>query len=429
MKKLFLIIFSILPFCVLSQEAVSSNWLKKIEKYKIQPVAAIQIWSTYTIGGKIFNQNTNKYEAVDNRFNTQIRRSRIGIKGQPYEQLKFNITAALDLVGRDVLAGTVGGANNGNAPIFRAWNAYLHYRGSQDESFNIVAGYFTPQIGRESITSAFRVSSMEKSWSQNYLRRHLVGKGSGRAAGLNLGGLLSRKSNQICYRYDFGIFTPTEGAYDGDSSGKKSAPLFVGRLVANFGQSESKNYSISHKENFFGNRKGFSIAASGSYRGATDLLDKSYTIGSDLLFNYKHLNISGEWIYLWKTGRFPDEDFQLATDRSNTGFVRLSYNFDFKNQYVLTPYFMVMHFTGATTATEQSKALAFDGFSGAEQNFNLGAGLYFNPNFKMTINYTLRNGEYGDIEPGQKVNNLFWQTGVGAIHRGDWLGIGLTSTF
>ena len=39
------------------------------------------------------------------------------------------------------------------------------------------------------MTSAFRLGSMEKSWDQNYQRRHMVGVGTGRAVGINIGGL------------------------------------------------------------------------------------------------------------------------------------------------------------------------------------------------------------------------------------------------
>ena len=147
------------------------------------------------------------FEAADDRLNVQLRRLRLGVKGQPYENLKFNITTSLDFVGKDILDGTEAVQNNGASPRFRIWNAFLQWRlKSGSESFNIVAGYLPAQIGRENITAALRVPSMEKSWSQNYMRRHIVGVGPGRVTGFNLGGLLGNLESNLSFKYDIGLY-------------------------------------------------------------------------------------------------------------------------------------------------------------------------------------------------------------------------------
>ena len=192
------------------------DWWKQI---KVKPTAVLQVWSTYTMGQQVYNETTGTYEQVGNRFNTQLRRSRFGMKGNAGQDLKFNLTLAVDLVGRDLLSGTEGGANNGGSPGPRLWNAYVLWRlVPKQEWLHLGIGYQVPQIGRESTTSAFRIPSMEKSWSQNYLRRHLVGTGPGRAMGVQLGGLLLPESGSPWSgRYDIGIYNPPNTALGGNS--------------------------------------------------------------------------------------------------------------------------------------------------------------------------------------------------------------------
>jgi hypothetical protein len=48
-----------------------------------------------------------------------------------------------------------------------------------------------------------------------------------------------------------------------------------------------------------------------------------------------------------------------------------------------------------------------------------------NPDFKLSLSYTLRNADAGTEREGTTINNYYYQPGVGAIKRGDWLGVGL----
>ncbi|MEZ5058927.1 MAG: porin [Saprospiraceae bacterium] len=268
-----------------AQESEPSGWLKKLEKYKIQPSLGLQLWSSYTLGQKVYNTDSRAYEAVDDRINFQLRRTRIGLKGQPYEDLSFNFTVAIDLVGRDLLSGTEAGVNNGASPIFRLWNATVQWRMiPKSEKLNLVFGYMPPQIGRESITSAMRSNSMEKSWSQNYLRRHLTGIGPGRAMGANFGGLFYKEGNQLSMGYDLGFFTPQFESYGGNSVGNHFSVLSVGRLEFYLGDPESKKYTLGHKINYFGKRDGLTLALVGAHQGETDLF-KNEAVGFDFLWN------------------------------------------------------------------------------------------------------------------------------------------------
>lgn len=420
-----------LPYLAIGQQS-GTKPLKKLEGFEIKPTVGLQLWSSYTFGQEVYNEAADKYEPVDDRVNFQLRRTRIGFKGQAYENIKFNLTASIDLVGRDILAGTEAGANNGSSPLFRLWNAYVQWRAVPgSEKLNVVVGYIPPQIGRESITSALRSTSMEKSWSQNYLRRHVVGIGPGRAMGVNVGGLFLHEGGPVNWGYDLGVFTPDFTALGGNSVGRSFSPLVAGRLAAYIGDPESKSYTIGHKVNYFGKRKGLTLALAGTKQGTTDLFSANSAIGGDFLLNWGNLNFDGEWTFLQREGSRLTEDNaeRQFTVNSNTGYLRLGYNVELNNGYVLEPLAMLVQFNGETGAVEQADAAAVKSLSGTEQKIDLGLNLYFNPNLKLSLHYTLRDADAGAAGNGATVNNYYSQSGVGAIHRGDWLGLGLVAIF
>ncbi len=427
MRRLLYIFLSLIPLFAYTQNGTKES-IASLKNLSIQPIIGLQLWSSYSFGTKIYQKENGRYEAVDNRLNVMLRRGRLGVKGQIDKNISFNVTAALDLVGRDVLAATEGGSNNGASPKFRLWNAYIQWKvKSGSEVLHIVAGYFPPQIGRESISSALRSTSLEKSWSQNYLRRHLTGIGPGRAVGLNLGGLLLNKAGQSGLGYNFGIFNPVFESYGGNSIGNKYAPLLVGRIVAYIGEPESKHYSIGHKTNYLGKRKGLSIGIAGARQGETALFLKNYALGGDFLFNWNKWNFDGEWTYLIRRGErlFDDDLLRQFSASTNTGYLRLSYNISLKNQLILEPMMMWMQFNGGMTANEQQNAEAVGSSAGKDQSIDIGLNLYVNPHTKLSLHYTLRQGQAGASGAGASINNYFFQSGVGAIQKGDWLGLGL----
>ena len=413
---------------VYSQE-VKQDWTKKIKQFQLEPVIGIQLWSTYTVNTEVYDETTQVYNKVDNRINTQLRRSRLGIKGEPYPNFKFNFTASLDLVGKDDLAGTYGKGNNGSSPKFRIWNAYVQWKiQPNSDALHLTAGYFIPQIGRESITAALRSTSMEKSWSQNYLRRHLTGIGPGRSMGMNLGGKASLAINNLEIGYDLGVFNPLFQVQNVNTTGARFAPLLVGRMALYFGDPEQKGYSISHKVNYFSKRNGISIAIAGAHQGITDLFEKNQAIGGDWLLNWKHLNLDGEWTFLKRTGISNFVDNSSTTSVTlNTGYIRMSYNIHLQNHWILEPVFMIMQFNGPLDNLGQSTAALLASNSGKDHSLNIGGNLYFTPELKLSIHYTFRNGHVGEMGYGATVNNYFFQSGVGAIRRGEWFGLGLVA--
>ncbi len=391
----------------------------------------VQLWSTYSLDQQVYNEEAGSYELIDNRFNTQLRRARLGFKAQPYENLKFTIVAAYDLLGRDVLAATRGGSNNG-APQFSVWDVFFQWRLKKgSEAFNLVGGYFRPQMSRESITSGWSVNSMEKSMSQNYIRRHLVGRGPGRALGLNFGGLVLTEDENLGLQYHFGVFNPVYLTNNGNSVGKRFSPLVTARTVFYIGDPEQKKFKIGYDINYYGQRNGLSIGLAGAWQGETELFSESKAANVDILFNWGPLNIDADWNLMWREGELeiPDEHSIPIDYFSQTGHLRIGYNLIFKKIF-LEPTAMIMHFDGGTSEAHQRNATALGSFSGKDYTLDVGINWYLNKkHLKLLLHYTRQFGELGEAPKGATPNQFFSQGGVGAIKRGDWIGIGVHAIF
>ncbi|MCB0534290.1 MAG: hypothetical protein H6574_20680 [Lewinellaceae bacterium] len=408
------------------------EWRQRLKNYNIQPVLAVQAWSSYTIDEQVYNAEAEAYEPVDNRFNAQIRRTRIGFKAQPGENFSFQVIAALDLVGRDALTAHHGGTNNGSLPQFGLWNAWFQWRVLKgSEALYLTGGYMPPQFGRESITAALRVTSMEKAWSQRYVRGQLTGTNPGRATGVNLGGFFRKEQQPLAISYDLGLFNPVFESYSGNSSGARYAPLATGRVSLHLGDPEFKRYTMSRKINYMSERRGLTLSVQGATQGETDLFKANYAVGTDLLFNWGPVNLDAEWSWLRRDGEtlpngVPERPF---TATGQTGHVRLSYNINVANHYIVEPVVMLMQYRGATDAQGQKDAQLVRMAAGREQAIDAGLNWYFDPNFVLMLHYTHHSGEPGAAGDGATVNDFFYQKETGPIQRGDWLGLGLTIFF
>ncbi|MEO1261628.1 MAG: hypothetical protein AAFZ15_22680 [Bacteroidota bacterium] len=407
-----------------AQESKNPDWLAKLIDIKFKPFAQIQMWAVYTDGMELFDADNSVYETVDNRLNFTLHRARYGFNAQPYPNLKFNFAFASDFVGRDALSALDPGQNNGANPFFRLWQTFLQLRlKSGKETAFLTTGYLAPRIGRESNTNPLRSTSMEKAWSQNYLRRHLVGTGPGRALGINLGGLFYKRGRALSLKYDAGIFSPVTRSFGGNSTGKEAAVLVTGRTVISFGDPESEKYTLGHLPNYFGNRTGISIGLAVAAQGRTDLFKNSYTYGADFLVNFGQLNFDGDWHFLTR-----ETTDGSQTAEANTGYIRVSYNYHLKNGYVFEPTATLVQYNGHMD--EQGQAAATDAGmpAGEDQHIDLGFNFYFNPDLKIALHYTLRDGDAGFVGDGSTINNFF-VTGAGPVRYGDWFGLGLNVIF
>ena len=413
-----LFLLSIAISGLLPAQGAFDHWLQKKDDYHIEPFLALQLWSAYSFNQQEFDQEEKRYAPVDDRFSVLLRRARFGFRANPYPNWKFYLAMAYDQLGKDDRSALVGGGNNGSSPVITIWDAFLQWRlATGSEALHLTAGYFRPQLGRESITAAWASTSMEKSMSQYYQRQHLVGISNGRSVGVNLGGLLWKEGDPVGLNYNLGVFAPQA------FSGVKFSPLFVGRAVLHLGDPEQTAYKIGYDVNYFNQRKGLSLALGGSWQGETDLFQAGYQASADWLFNWGPVNFDGEWSLLWREG--PSD----LTYRSETGYARLGYNLVVAEKYFLEPVFMWMAFRGATDAAGQADAAALKMYSGSEDTFNAGLNWYLHKkNLKLSLHYTWHAADPGAAGDGAKVNQYFSQSGM-AVRRGNWVGLGVNAMF
>lgn len=427
---LFILTLGITGGLAQENKAPFSHWLKTKEGFRIEPFLMLQMWALHSQGQELYDPVSKSYVPVDDRLNFQLRRARFGFRAQPFEDIRFTFMGSYDLVGRDALTGTQGGTNNGSLPEFGLWDAFLEWRLiPKSEKLFLVAGYFRPQFSRESITGAWAVPSIEKSMSQNYLRKQLTGNGPGRTIGVNLGGMWWDEDARIGLNYNIGVFTPQYLSFGTLSSGKQSAPLLAGRAVLELGDAESKNYKINYDLNFYDRRKGISFAVAAAYQGETDIFSSNYGLQGDVLWNAGPLNFDAEYNRLWREGmqNGPGSKFKAAY---STGHIRGSYNLKLRNKYFLEPAAMVMFFDGAMDEQGQKDAAALKLSSGKERAYDLGLNWHLQERkLKLLLHYTWRTGDAGAAGDGAQVNAFFSEPGIGAIRRGNWLGLGVHAIF
>lgn len=408
-----LITFLALSFVSLSAQEADQP------KLVIKPTLVLQLWGTYTDGQAIYNQDNQQFESVDNRLNSTLHRTRAGIKGSYGDRWVYDFTASLDFVGQDVLSGNVGAFNNTASPRFRIWNALVQNKISEkSEALYWTIGYFTPLMSRESITSPFKVGAFEKAWSQNYIRRHVTGTGPGRILGNNFGGFFKGDNNKLAFDYNLGLWNPRLIGFSGNSAGRKFSPLLTYRLAVHIGDAESKKYSRGLSFNHKGQRTGATLAVSGSRQGESDLWDNNTAFGVDLLANFGPLNLSGEWMQLKR-------ELGNLESTSTTGFIKAGFYLPLDNGKELEPVLAYVFFNGPLDERGQEDAASLGAFAGTDNYFEITLNYYVSSKVRLSLAYTLRNGDEGAISPTNVNNNYFQQGAVGTIQRGNYLGFGL----
>jgi hypothetical protein len=239
--------------------------------------------------------------------------------------------------------------------------------------------------------------------------------------GLNLGGQILPKSS-FGLSYDVGIFNPINNGFTSNTQGLNASPLFVGRLVFHLGDPEFKQYSINHKINYFGERNGLSFALAASHRGNSDLFKTSQTIGLDWLWNIGKFNFDGEWNYLSRTSLPASSTY---TSTANLGYFRMSYTIPLRGTTYLEPLVMYVRFNGPLDQAAQAEATTMGAFAGQDEIMEWTLNYYLNPNFKFSLNYTHNRGDSGEAIAGAGFNNHYFQNGIGAIDRGDLIGLAM----
>lgn len=397
---------------VLAQSSPSETTKKfalKNPNLKIEPFIQLQAWGVRSLERQAeLDGDTAKLDSADQRTNFYLRRGRFGFRGKPYENLNFTLSLYYDNTGHDSLGATRGGTNPGaSGPVtVGVWDSYLTWKISDSDLFHVSAGYFTPQISRDSITSPFRISSFEQGPSQSYVRRSVIGRSYGRSTGLNVGGL--KHQDDFGFNYNIGVFNKnTTGGNKTETQGDENSLVYVGRVAATFGDAEMKKYGFGYQTNYFGRRNGLTLALNGSTQERTQVYKANRVIGADMLFNYKNLNIDSEFFYIFKKGLGED-----SYARARTGHFRMGYNFFLDNGTVLEPAFMISSYFGEKGSD----------FTGRDTVYDVGLNWYLDENnYKLYVHYVNQDGEGS--------NNVHKDGTTSGYHYGDYVGVGLTLQF
>ncbi len=322
----------------------------------------VQVWNVYTITNDSFDVD------MDARSDVYIRRGRIGFKGKIRKDMKFKVWFAYDNLGKNEATAGTGGPNTTGGTVegagtenreFYIWDAIWTWT-LDPEWANISVGYFRPQVGKESITTAFKVISFQKALTNFTPRKHIVGRGPGRETGINIGGLaLNKKLN-----FNIGIFDtnhkkiignkkqgthfdPGDGNGDGAEvvggkgksgvgDGKKWSPLIAVRVAWSFGDPEHKKYKMGYTQTYYGKRKGLTIGLNYTYQGETDVFKQNNLYSIDILANYGPFDFNAEYDWLYR-----DVGGTVGSGTDKVWSVKAGYNFFLKDKQILRPAVMV----------------------------------------------------------------------------------------
>ncbi|MFH1729957.1 MAG: porin [Pseudomonadota bacterium] len=313
-----------------------------------------------------------------------IRRGRIGTKGKIFDDIFYLVSFAYDNLGKNSNTATSGTAQADNR-LFYIWDALFTWKVNPSYA-NISIGYFRPQVGKESINSAFNVNSMVKALTNYYVRSHIVGRSVGRETGANIGGL--HLGDAWSLDYNLGVFTSNQESITGED-GYSAYPLIASRVAFTIGDPEMEKYTMSYKSNYFGKRKGLTLGLNGSYQGPTDESyddDSEYIggfshnemAGADFLFNWGNLNLNGEFDLLFRT-------LNTSSYMDMVWVGRIGYNFMLPKNFILEPVVMYSQFIGDTNS------VVYDGDHGVIDG---GLNWYIKENnFKINLHYAYQYGE------------------------------------
>ncbi|WP_457623522.1 porin [Persephonella sp.] len=314
MKKYFILIFILL---FTTGKSFSLPEFRYDDGKYIKFFQMVQIWDVYTVKNEPAGSNINS------RNDIYIRRGRIGAKGKIYDNLYFYTVFAFDNIGKNEFSASTGspnttagsGTDGTDNRDFYLWDLFFTWKVTGD-LVNITFGYFRPQIGRESITSAFNVISFQKGLSNFNFRKHLIGRSSGRETGINIGGL--KNWDLFGINYNLGFFDTNSVKISGNTNtskvesvgdGKKWSGLITFRTSVSFGDPEMDKYTLSYKQTYFGSRNGITVGLNYSYQGKTDLFDRNEVKSIDLLLNYQNLDFVFEYdLMIRETGSVRTED-------------------------------------------------------------------------------------------------------------------------
>ncbi|MFN8576462.1 MAG: porin [Candidatus Sericytochromatia bacterium] len=364
MNRLYIVFFTVCISILLTKNALSFPKIQIDEEKDIEFIQMIQVF------------NTTSLNSIRN--DTLIRRGRLGVQGHIKKYINYRVWFAYDNIGKDGNTKLIGLAQNTDNSNFSLFDAYFTWE-LFPQIANISFGYFRPQIGRENITSAFEVNSLEKAITNFYIRPHLVGRANGRETGLNFGGLYLGEFWSL--NYNFGFFDLnhekiTGGTNDSKNGSKLWSPLLSSRVSFTLGEPEMKNYKLGYNINYFGKRKGITFGLNYANQGNTDLFKNNSTLGFDLLANYNNFNFDAEYDVL-------NRNKNDSTSYSDYIFhLRAGYNFNITENWILEPVIMY-----SQALIDQKSTLGLP----SENQIDIGLNWYIDKNnMKLGTHYIKR---------------------------------------
>ncbi|MEM9929872.1 MAG: hypothetical protein AAF840_08650, partial [Bacteroidota bacterium] len=392
-------------------------------KWEITPILGFQGWATYTHGTKEYDTALGQYIDVDDRLNFLVRRLRWGSTAKMGDRLLVKFVGAVDWLAEDQRSGPVGGVNFGAFPPAQVWDIYAQYKLTPNsEGLYVIGGYLRPPVGRESISGAFGVSSFEKSFSQWYLRTHLVGTGPGAAGGMYFGGL-QHLSDKVHLDYRGGVFNPQN---NGISAGRLASPLFTARVSMALGDAERETWAHGlPAANAFGKRNTVALALSLASEGPTDAAPGGVNVlGVDGVITQGQFHLEGEYHLMGRKAP-GTPDLTNVTYLLRGGFnIDLTPTAPVSEKRYLEPSLLVYGYNGTLDLEEYETVLAASSFGGEEQVINVGLNYHLRPGkVRLGLHYTAFTGERGDLPPAGRLSQFWQQPGIGGIQRGNYAGL------
>lgn len=310
-----------------------------------------------------------------------FRRGRIVTKAKIGDALSMHAAVQFDYLGKDNWAPPAGKTSDGTLKLWDcsiAWRPLLNVN-----ALEIRSGYLLPQLSRETVTTPWFVSSLDKACSSNYLRKFATGKTNGISPGLSVGGVIGLKTAWI--QYNVSVLEAFKGV---TQEGDKSV-LTCGRI--DFGRGKAQNYAYKSSGNTFTSENSLSFGFNGSVQGRTSIFDQNVSYGADFVAKWHKLTFNGE---LMKLKRKQKEQ----TYSGYTGFVRTSSLRSLPKNRYLEPSIMVTYFCFDVNYTD------FD--SGKHVDFDIGINYYFySKALKIALHALLNNELESNFEGIESFKN------------------------
>nr|WP_319272642.1 porin [uncultured Draconibacterium sp.] len=336
-------------------------------KPTITPYVKVQFWNVFSQG-----VTTDDEDAAD-RFASYFRRGRLGVKGNVLPEMSYDIMLAFDNLAKDGYSSTKGVVNAGAVAL---WSAYFTYDVLPESDWlNVTGGYFLPHLSRESTTSPWTTSSLDKTENSCYLRQFVTGKANGISPGINLGGL--GEVGKQRFIYNISIINRQDAVSIMETNW---SPVLLGHFMLNFGDKEFSKYKYCFSNNLLKKQTSATFGVGFSTQGKTDIFESTQTVSADATIYLGQLKIDGEYNHLIRENNFEYN--------ANCFMVRTGYNIFLKKDWVLEPTAMFEKFSG----DENFEDVSF--FDGTDTKLDFGINLIAaKKKVKVNLHYVYHDGD------------------------------------